>query len=330
MAAAARGRRLRPPATLEEAKPDRLTQPRPFLRSQVIRELPLLVASSDPPPPLAVFSPLEADVARCELLPDDADDIAPPAVDPDLFGGRGEGAWPTHSAFDNTHLGLVLAFANAAADARVAVLRRMQSAIDDAGPGGAVSAAALCCRQAAAHLASRGGPWDVSTWELEREVVALCPPEALLERLLSILTVNAHAFRGGAALFDVATKLAHTCGAHYVDYRPTATHGVFVASRDVPAGALLTTSYLSAAARRASTIVRRRLLFCQKGEFGGCIERAEILPAVPSPWLARTPPATPTHPRTLPHPPTHSLVRFRVHVHDMHPRPRPMAPRRGR
>lgn len=241
-----------------------LVTTRPFSSgSSVLSETPLL-QSRGGLPPLAAFAPLAGATAiRYPLCPDPASAPADPEWC-DIIGGGGVSAWPQFSAFDSTHLELVLAFSTAAPEVQRRVLEQMQWVIGtptQPPPSGANtpypglfvdSATASCCRAAAEVLARREGPWNVAAWELAPEVLALCPPGALLERLLLVFTVNAHAFRGGAALFDLATKLTHSCGLVDVVYSTSvdevdggtaaAPVGVFRATRDLPIGRLLTTS----------------------------------------------------------------------------------------
>jgi hypothetical protein len=155
--------------------------------------------------------------------------------------------------FDSSHLGLLLDFAEATPLTQARVLRSMQFDIDppapmaaaDGGPGRddseqrlhglpLVAATALCCHRAAAELTLRGGPWDVAGWDLTPEVIALCPASLLLERLLLVFTVNAHSFRGAAALFNLATKLTHSCGQCDVEYSTAVPDGGDAAAAVVP------------------------------------------------------------------------------------------------
>jgi hypothetical protein len=97
----------------------------------------------------------------------------------------------------------------------------------------------------------------VAGWDLTPEVIALCPASLLLERLLLVFTVNAHSFRGAAALFNLATKLTHSCGQCDVEYSTAvpdggdaaAAVGLFRATRDIAVGRILTTSYVPTLSR---------------------------------------------------------------------------------
>lgn len=76
--------------------------------------------------------------------------------------------------------------------------------------------------------------WDVPPALAEHE--ANEDSGGLLGALLRIFSVNAHAFHGSAALFNVATKLTHTCHNPMVEYVPEPSRGVgmFVATTDIP------------------------------------------------------------------------------------------------
>jgi hypothetical protein len=258
----------------------------------VLEEAPLLVATAlSSLPPLEVFARVEGVQVR---MPTELSAI----------GGQG---WPRQSVFDNKHLGLLLAFADAEPAVKCRVFAAMQHTIEAGGdaPTGttdglpAESAAAACCTAAAKVLRSRAGPWGVNNWDVPEELLAVWEeveasgsPAAgdagsgaevqastkssgggLVGALLRIFTVNAHAYGGDAALFDVATKLAHSCHLPLVTYQPDVAAGVgrFVAARDIPKpGTLLTTSYLGAKLGQTSTPQRRRILYCQKGFICRC------------------------------------------------------------
>jgi len=242
----------------------------------VLTEVPLLLAV-EALPPLAVYAPFQPPLKISLLLEEVCKDET--NCDYDAVGGKNGGSWPAHSTFDVKHFGLVLEFMNAPTAVRVKVLSQMQGHVEPWGGGNlgdfpglpTVSAAAVCCAEGAAQRTHRGGPWDTANWELEPEVLAFCPAEKLLELLLLIFTINGHAFQGGAALFDLATKLTHSCGAFDVEYTTFASvegaspRGIFRAVRDIPVGQLLTTTYLEPSVRRCSTPQRRRILYCQKG-----------------------------------------------------------------
>ena len=189
----------------------------------------------------------------------------------------GKAGWPAVSACDVRHLGLVLAFLDEDTSPAVQrhVLTSMQHKIE-CGEHGLPEkpAAAACCALGAQVLRARGTPWLEEEWELAPEVLAVWRHErgdsglSLLEMLLRIFTVNAHSFGRQAALFDVATKLAHTCHNADLQYiaHPDRGVGQFVALRDIQGEAvLLTTSYLSPKHFQVSTPQRRRMLYCQKG-----------------------------------------------------------------
>lgn len=248
----------------------------PIRRGEVVlEESPLLVgdAPSDLPP-LASFAPLDH-AETSVALPD-----AP------CIGGSG---WPAESVADTRHMGLVLAFLDAAPDLQRCVLTSMQHKIESAteAPEGAepglpnAPAAAVCCTRAALALRARGAPWLEEEWELAEEVKSLQLPElegGLLEILLRIFTVNAHSFGGRAALFNVATKLMHTCHGALVQYRvdPERNVGVFTAITNIDSGQLLTTSYLSDKHCQCSVPQRRRVLYCQKGFICRCLACADL------------------------------------------------------
>jgi hypothetical protein len=137
-------------------------------------------------PPLAVFGSITKETAAAPL----------PTTVPEI----GMAGWPSVSAFDNTHLGLVLAWIDAPTPTQLRVFEAMQHVIDEPPPPTPTpmpntpdtnasptstttpaaaeahaipphilpreSAAAECCRLAAAALRTRGGPWATEDWDV--------------------------------------------------------------------------------------------------------------------------------------------------------------------
>eukprot|EP00041_Stephanoeca_diplocostata_P027356 m.751050 g.751050 ORF g.751050 m.751050 type:complete len:424 (+) comp23163_c0_seq9:99-1370(+) len=229
----------------------------------VIAERPLLIGESlRKLPPLAALAPLpRADTAI--KLPISAAVIG--------FDG-----WPTDTAFENRHLGLLMAFIEAPPLTQKKILAAMQAVIETAGEapqelnGGLPmqSPTSISCRRAAETLERRGGLWDVDTWGIPfDDLTGFADKRTVLYALVTIFTVNAHSFGEQAALFDAATKLTHACAGANVAYHPDLEAGMgrFIATRPIASGELLTTSYLSRAQLQCSTAQRRRFLYAQKG-----------------------------------------------------------------
>ena len=142
-------------------------------------------------------------------------------------------------------------------------------------------ACALLCvqiqsRNALALLLSsgvdRGGGEDRIISELPADIYT--PPMACIRGFAHTtphpswflnLPLKAHAFHGSAALFDVATKLTHTCHNPMVEYTsgPSRGVGMFVATRNIPTpGTMLTTSYLGTVL--SVSVLFWSFLFCSR------------------------------------------------------------------
>ena len=96
----------------------------PILKGEVVlEEVPLLLAEHmSKLPPLACFGPIGTEAGSIPM-PSTAREI-------------GYDGWPTVSAFDNTHLGLVLAWIEAPPDVQLRVFDVMQHTIQSRGGGG--------------------------------------------------------------------------------------------------------------------------------------------------------------------------------------------------
>ncbi|CAD7953143.1 unnamed protein product [Amoebophrya sp. A120] len=94
-------------------------------------------------------------------------------------------------------------------------------------------------------------------------------PHEILSKLLRVLAINAHSFNQGqqAALFDLGTKIAHTCLHPNVVYSSDAvkTVGKWTAVQDIPPDSLLLACYLPPHLTHVSAKLRRRILYSQKG-----------------------------------------------------------------
>ncbi|KAK3286779.1 hypothetical protein CYMTET_5681 [Cymbomonas tetramitiformis] len=205
----------------------------------LLEEAPLLIGDSlSDLPPMATFARVE-DSESAVLMPNIP-----------LFGG---GNWPASSKFENRHIGLVLAFIDADPATQLRVFEYMQHHIEEGesqdGRQSAcgydtrglplVSPASACIALAARVLRLRGSPWLSEEWDLSPGLLHAfhaaskkipCDNDTqavqFLEALLHIFTVNAHSFGQKSALFNVATKLAHSCCEPNVKYIPDVASGV--------------------------------------------------------------------------------------------------------
>ena len=217
----------------------------------VMLERPLLFG--EPPdelPPISAFA----------SIPEAASPM--PSDVPEL-GGK---AWPRQSTFDAKVFGLLLSFAEADNATRAVFLAELQHEMER--PFDRVGPAEECARLAEEALRARGAPWLAEEWELPEGVEA----RGLLAKLLRIISVSAMPYRGGGALYRVASKLAHACHGANTHYEADAARGlgVFTALRPIREGELLTHPYLTMTLSLVSTPLRRRILYCQRSMLCCC------------------------------------------------------------
>lgn len=217
----------------------------------VMLERPLLFG--EPPdelPPISAFA----------AIPEAA---SPMPIDIRELGGA---AWPRQSTFDTKVFGLLLSFAEADNATRAIFLAELQHEMER--PFDRIGPAEECARRAEEALRARGAPWLAEEWELPEGVEA----RGLIAKLLRIISVSAMPFRGGGALYRVASKLAHACHGANVHYEADAARGlgVFTALRPIREGELLTHPYLTMTLSLVSTPLRRRILYCQRSMLCCC------------------------------------------------------------
>lgn len=222
-----------------------------------------------------------------------------------LIGGPG--AWPQDTSFEMKHLALALEFLDATPAVQKYLLPdfhvgeassdgleiRSTDADGNAEPGkvGLASSnvdsfqseidayedngipVAELCALAGKELRARGAPWREDDFPTAALAGQTSSHEHQLDKLLRIFAINTHSFNGKqVAMFDVGTKIAHSCHDANVLYHADAQLGVGVwtALSDIPAGTMLTSCYLEPKFSHVSRALRRRILYSQKGFICAC------------------------------------------------------------